>query len=344
MDASQNNFSFSPSFRIDILCIKDKECIDIKTSECEVSKPAWFQNNGEGFILIGENEEDTIRITIHKKCNIRISFRGPDVRIKNTKIPVHVVYKSITIDNIKINQTPILCCYEQPYIYNLNCDAPGEVIIKIVQEPYSYTKEEFINGLMVINSKYIEERFNDFVSDFKSSTQLNRIENFWKYRTQMLELDADRQAEALRKYYDYLDKRGSWIAHNAKILSEPIFPHGISGIFISGGAKIGKNCVIFQQVTIGSNTLSDSSSRGAPTIGDNVYIGAGAKIIGNVTIGNNVRIGANAVVVTDVPDNSVVVMNKPRIIRKENMDNKFYHFVNGVYGYHLDGKFIPVDK
>ena len=54
---------------------------------------------------------------------------------------------------------------------------------------------------------------------------------------------------------------------------------------------------------------------GAPTIGDNVLIGAGAKIIGNITIGNNVKIGANACVTVDIPDNSTVVSSKIRIIK-----------------------------
>ena len=57
---------------------------------------------------------------------------------------------------------------------------------------------------------------------------------------------------------------------------------------------------------------------GAPTIGSNCLIGAGAKIIGNVHVGNNVRIGANAIVVDDVPDNCTVVMNKPRVIVRKN--------------------------
>ena len=67
-----------------------------------------------------------------------------------------------------------------------------------------------------------------------------------------------------------------------------------------------------QQVTIGSNNIT--KSRGAPTIKDNVFIGAGAKIIGKITIGNNVKIGAGCIVVTDIPDGATVVMNKPRII------------------------------
>ena len=122
--------------------------------------------------------------------------------------------------------------------------------------------------------------------------------------------------------------------HNAdiplgtRIDGVPAFPHGLNGIFISEGAKIGRNCVIFHQVTIGSNTLADSRGRGAPIIGDNVYIGCGAKIIGNVRVGNNVRIGANCVVTRDVPDNATVVLEKLRIIVHEApQNNTFVGFV-----------------
>ncbi len=117
--------------------------------------------------------------------------------------------------------------------------------------------------------------------------------------------------------YPLLILKGSYIGSGAKFISKPTFPHGITGIFVSGGAKIGKNCVIFHQVTIGSNTLKDSLKFGAPTIGDNVYIGAGAKIIGNVNIGNNVRIGANCVVVKDVPENATIISQPARVIIKD---------------------------
>ena len=72
--------------------------------------------------------------------------------------------------------------------------------------------------------------------------------------------------------------------------------HNLNGIVIAAGAIIGKNCFLSHQVTIGRNR------GGAPTIGDNVYIGPGAKIFGAIHIGNNVRIGANCVVLEDVPD------------------------------------------
>lgn len=56
---------------------------------------------------------------------------------------------------------------------------------------------------------------------------------------------------------------------------------------------------------------------GVPAIGDNVYIGPGAKIFGNIKIGNNVRIGANCVVFENIPDNATVVLPKPKVIMKE---------------------------
>lgn len=122
-------------------------------------------------------------------------------------------------------------------------------------------------------------------------------------------------------------RNGSSIPNRAKIGRNAVFPHGLTGVFISSGASIGDNCVIFHQVTIGSNTLADSKSFGAPVIGNNVYIGCGAKIIGSVHVGDNVRIGANCVVTTDIPDNATVVMHKPAIIlHAEGRDNSFQKY------------------
>lgn len=119
---------------------------------------------------------------------------------------------------------------------------------------------------------------------------------------------------------------GCFVGRTAQFKDIPVFPHGLHGVFISTKSVIGKNCVIFHQVTIGSNTLPDSKGNGAPIIGDNCFIGAGAKIIGNVKIGNNVRIGANCIVVKDVPDNAVVVMQSARVIEKATENsNRWIH-------------------
>ena len=79
----------------------------------------------------------------------------------------------------------------------------------------------------------------------------------------------------------------------------------IGGIVITSKAIIGNNCNISQGVTIGYS--SRGKNKGYPTIGDKVYIGPGAVIIGNVKIGNNAAIGANAVVLKDIEENAVAV-------------------------------------
>lgn len=122
-------------------------------------------------------------------------------------------------------------------------------------------------------------------------------------------------------YTLYLRECGAWIGLETRFKSKPYFPHGILGVFISNGAVIGKDVIIYQHVTIGSNSVPGSSGFGSPVIGDNVLIGAGAKIIGNCTIGNRVRIGANAVITTDVPDDCVVVCGKSRVIQKPILNN-----------------------
>jgi len=78
---------------------------------------------------------------------------------------------------------------------------------------------------------------------------------------------------------------------------------------------IGKNCNISHQVTLG--IANRGTHKGVPIIGDNVYIGPGAKIIGDINIGNNVAIGANCVVTKDVPDNAVVVGVPGKVISYE---------------------------
>ncbi|CEQ09953.1 serine acetyltransferase [Paraclostridium sordellii] len=84
------------------------------------------------------------------------------------------------------------------------------------------------------------------------------------------------------------------------------------GIIINNNAVIGNNLNISQGVTIGQ--VNRGKNKGYPVIGNNVYIGPGAKIIGSVKIGNNVAVGANAVVTKDIPDNAVVVGIPAKII------------------------------
>lgn len=144
--------------------------------------------------------------------------------------------------------------------------------------------------------------------------------DFWGYREY---LTRRHHNVSPRLYTAYLDRFNAFIGINASIKERPVFPHGLSGIFISNSAKIGADVIIYHHVTIGSNTVKGSKGYGAPTIEDGVLIGAGAKIIGNITIGKNSRIGAGCVLTKSVPANSVVVMPQPRITVKEELTNQF---------------------
>lgn len=90
--------------------------------------------------------------------------------------------------------------------------------------------------------------------------------------------------------------------------------HNGNGIVIHQKAVIGDNARIFHQVTLGINSFAPKENYGPPTVGDNVYIGAGAKLIGKITVGDNVRIGANSVVNKDVPSDSNAVGIPARLI------------------------------
>ena len=87
------------------------------------------------------------------------------------------------------------------------------------------------------------------------------------------------------------------------------------GIVVNSQSVIGKNCNISHGVTLGQ--ANRGRNTGYPVLGDDVYIGPGAKIVGAVKIGNNVAIGANCVVTRDIPDNSVVVGIPGRVISQE---------------------------
>lgn len=113
-----------------------------------------------------------------------------------------------------------------------------------------------------------------------------------------------------------------YLIHNSFIPSECEIGKGTTfgykgiGVVIHKRAKIGRDCVIAQGVTVGGR----SGYYDVPVIGDNCYLGAGSKILGPITLGDNVVVGANAVMLSDAPDNSVWAGVPARCIR-ENSKN-----------------------
>jgi serine O-acetyltransferase len=116
-------------------------------------------------------------------------------------------------------------------------------------------------------------------------------------------------ARLMLRKYTY--KFGISISFRAEIGSGFYIGH-FGGIFVNSQCRIGNNCNISQGVTLGKSNRG--KNMGYPIIGDNVYIGPGAKVIGAVKVGNNVAIGANCVLTRDVPDNAVVVGVPGRVI------------------------------
>ena len=107
-------------------------------------------------------------------------------------------------------------------------------------------------------------------------------------------------------------KTGIEIHPGAKIGSCLFIDHGM-GIVFGETAEIGDNCTIYHGVTLGG-TGKDTGKR-HPTIGNNVLISTGAKVLGPFTVGDNSRIGANAVVLQEVPPDSTVVGVKARVVK-----------------------------
>lgn len=112
---------------------------------------------------------------------------------------------------------------------------------------------------------------------------------------------------------------GIEIHPGAKIGRGFFIDHGM-GVVIGETAEIGENCTLYHGVTLGGTSWAKEKRH--PTLGNNVVVGSGAKILGPFTVGDNSKIGSNSVVVKEVPPNSTVVGVPGRIVMTEGMKNE----------------------
>lgn len=117
----------------------------------------------------------------------------------------------------------------------------------------------------------------------------------------------------------------SHLPGSASIGKDTKAAYGGIGMVIHSNAIIGERVILGQGITIGRQL--DPS--GIPKIGNDVYISAGARILGDITIGNNVIVGANSVVIKDVPDNCIVAGIPAKVIRS--IDTPIYDLLKNVY-------------
>ena len=151
----------------------------------------------------------------------------------------------------------------------------------------------------------------------RSRVQKYSHEKYWRFRQFVVDSTRGSRLGKLRRLY-YIKRAdafnnasmGTHMNCGAQFATSPNLPHGLNGIIVSHNEVIGANCTIFHQVTIGEGR------GGAPVIGDDVLIGAGAKVIGGIRIGDRVRIGAGCVVMEDIPEDTTVLPPEPRQIRR----------------------------
>ena len=130
---------------------------------------------------------------------------------------------------------------------------------------------------------------------------------------------AGKKDEALKINYECHSKTGADI-HPGATIGNSFFIDHATGVVIGETAIIGDHVIIYQGVTLGG--VSSSKGKRHPTIGNNVVIGTGAIVLGNITIGNNVRIGASSVVLKDIPDDSTVVGIPGEIVKHKGVSIK----------------------
>lgn len=129
----------------------------------------------------------------------------------------------------------------------------------------------------------------------------------------------------LLRHYSY--KYGYQIAVGTQI-GEGFYIGHFGLLVISPAAKIGKFCNVAHGVTIGRANRGEL--KGAPTLGDKVWVGANAVVVGNVKVGSNVLIAPGSFVNMDIPDNSLVLGNPARIIQKDDATEGYVENIPGL--------------
>ncbi len=185
--------------------------------------------------------------------------------------------------------------------------------------------------------RYIKSKTTDFFGELKSEVQsIRERDPAARTDAEVLLLYPGLHAVLAHRLAHALYKKGQFFAaravsqaarnttgieiHPAAQIGKGLFiDHGCA-VVIGETAIIGDNCTIYQGVTLGGT--GKHVGKRHPTIGNNVMVGAGAKVLGPVVVGDNSKIAAGAVVLKDIPDNSTAVGIPARIVRGKNVDTE----------------------
>lgn len=175
----------------------------------------------------------------------------------------------------------------------------------------------------IVKKKIIADCYRYYgADDFKTRLKTHGLQAAYRYTKLYRKVHWYKNRNAKIRYiiFQYLLLRSSYkygYQINADVEIGPGLYLGHRGmIIINQGARLGKNINIQAGVTIGQENRG--KRKGAPSIGDNVWIGANAVIVGKIVIGNNVLIAPNSYVNFDIPEDSIVLGNPAKIIHNEN--------------------------
>lgn len=178
----------------------------------------------------------------------------------------------------------------------------------------------------------------------------HRFLHFWWQRADSIKIIGC-CAKSWLKFFGFLVRFVTGIEiHPAAQIGEKFFiDHGM-GVVIGETTIIGDNVTLYQGVTLGGT--STKKEKRHPTLGNNIIVGAGAKILGNISIGDYVQVGSNAVVVKDVPSHSTVVGIPGRIVKMngdcvsaiENLDHNLAPDVLGKAIQELEARLEALEK
>lgn len=170
----------------------------------------------------------------------------------------------------------------------------------------------------------------DFIDSIQNLDELDELksrfrdgflrDSFWKFRkTYLTDPDEVIQKQAMVKCRYIMQLMGCSIPLKKRV-NKFSSPFGMRNVVIANGTRIGKNCTIYPQVTIGPDLLQYDESK-VPSIGSHCVINSGARILGDVTVGDYCIIGANCVVTKDIPNGSIVLVNDRslNVITRTNM-------------------------
>ena len=205
-------------------------------------------------------------------------------------------------------------------VFDLMYDAINSEPVRIAKQFYKNSKTvkavKAVKDVVTEDVKTVKERDPAASSTAEVLLLYSGLHAVWAHRISHKLYKADHKFSARMISQGAKAVTGIEIHPGATIGKNLFIDHG-SGVVIGETTEIGDNCTLYQGVTLGG-TGKDTGKR-HPTLGDNVMVGAGARVLGPFKVGDGSKIAANAVVLTEVPENCTAVGIPAKVVKRNNV-------------------------